>query len=77
MQAEVRAWKEMLKPILEAENKRPVFDMRRVIDQIDEALENSDPTTWKHLVRVTVDDDFDLPRVFTATLQMANEGKVI
>eukprot|EP00941_MAST-03F_sp_MAST-3F-sp1_P005383 g5383.t1 len=95
LQTKVSAWQSKMKPILEAEDSRPSFDIHQYGDEIlarisiglkekdeessDDTLENQNVGTAESITFANVvrqKDRYEVCRMFLATLQLANMGKV-
>ena len=73
--AEVREWRKSIAPALEREQSLPEFNMRATIHSVDETMARDEKEySFNDLVRHR--PPFERSRVFSAMLQMANEGKL-
>lgn len=80
IQARVREWTKRILPILDQENSREPFNIRKTINRIDGAIECNQEYTWSGLMQRTASlhdlEDHEYCHYFAAMLQMANEGKI-
>jgi len=80
----VREWEEKIEPILEIQNNRPVFDIHDYGEQILTELKEETETSFEELAASYSNtngessslDQFEVCRLFLASLQLANTGNV-
>ena len=71
---QVKEWREMIGPELQKENEMPEFNIRGVINDIDNMLTDGQEMKFEDLTKGK--EPWEHCRIFAGMLQMANDGKL-